>query len=172
MTQRHARLSLERLDGRILPSASPLGFVGPVAHSATASHSADQHALAGQGHGLYSYDAVQSGAGIEYRLDGLANLAGMGRVRVHGSVHSVGFVQSGQATGELTFSNAGGSVTVELVGPSQAGFSPLPGTFSYHVVAATGRYAGLTDSGTMSLALKTDPALPGTNPHGHFKMSI
>jgi hypothetical protein len=75
--------------------------------------------LSGHGHGSYSYDAVESGAGIEYRLGGTASLSGMGTVGVSGSVRSVGFIQKGRAEGELTFEGPHGSITVELTGPTR-----------------------------------------------------
>jgi hypothetical protein len=115
-------------------------------------------ALHGQGSGQYECNFFPD-AGVRYRLGGTADLAGLGHFEVSGSVRSVGFIRWGRAGGELTLSNACGSVRLSLLGPVQRGFSHLPGTFSYRVVGATGAYLGLHASGTLHLALS--PASSG-----------
>jgi hypothetical protein len=73
--------------------------------------------------------------------------------------------------GELTFSNAKGSVTIELVGPEQPGFSPLPGTFRYTVKKGTGACAHLTGSGSLSLKLSPTTG-QGVPSGGEFTLTI
>lgn len=158
---RRRRLQLEELGARVLPSANPLAPVhAPVGHAA--AHHMAQPPLDGKGQGTYTDNPVQNGAGITYTLTGTAKFDGLGNVTVAGTVHSVGFIQEGHASGELTFTNAQGSVTVKLEGPSQAGFSPLPKKFEYTVIGGTGQYQNLSGSGTLHLALTPTPGNPET----------
>jgi hypothetical protein len=161
VTPRRRPLQLEELSARVLPSANPLVAVhAHVAHHA-AKHEA-QPPLDGKGHGTYTDDPIQSGAGITYTLGGTAKFAGLGKVTVAGTVHAVGFIQEGNASGELTFTNANGSVTVELEGPQQPGFSALPQQFKYTVMSGTGQYQNLSASGTLQLVLKATDGNPQT----------
>jgi hypothetical protein len=98
-----------------------------------------------------------------YNLNGTANLAGVGAVHITGTIHSVGFVLTGQATGQITISNAQGSVTLALTGPVQAGFSPLPQVFSFKQVSHTGTFP-FPAQGMLGLALP--PQIPGLPPQG------
>jgi hypothetical protein len=91
--------------------------------------------------------------GASYRLTGAGRLAGAGPVSLTGSLQGVGFIVSGHATGELTLADAHGSLTLELRGPSQRGFSPLPDQFSFQVTAATGAYAHVPAGGTLTTHL-------------------
>jgi hypothetical protein len=129
---------------------------------------ADQDALHGHGRGEYRVffepgvfangHWVFPDTGTQYRLSGTVDLAGLGHFEVSGSVQSVAFNFPGNSGGELTFSNACGSLTLRLVGPEQAGGSNLPGTFHYRVTSATGAYRGLQASGELLLALKPGPS--------------
>ena len=170
-TPRRPALELEPLHARILPSATPLP--APSLPPAAVAPSAAIHLLDGHGHGAYTADRIISDAGPEYRLTGTANLAGIGRVQVTGSLHGVGFIAQGRAGGTLTFSNGKGSVTVQLTGPAQPGFSALPPRWDYKVVASTGALAHLSTSGTLQLVLQ---ALPNGNlqtpPHGTFTLTV
>jgi hypothetical protein len=172
MARLDTRLDLERLGSRILPSASPVAahsapvFLGPPVVQPNPP-------LSGHGHGSYFYDAVESGAGIEYRMSGTAALPGMGTVGVRGSVHSVGFIQKGHAGGELTFGGPHGSITLELTGPTQAGFSPLPTSFTVRVVAETGAYAGRHwHQGRLTLNVIPAPTAVGVPPRGVFTLAL
>jgi hypothetical protein len=113
-----------------------------------------------QGLGTYTH-GVESDAGVQYQFTGAGKFFGLHDAEISGSLYSVGFIARGHAGGELTFTNAKGSVTIELVGPEQPGFSPLPGTFHYTVKKGTGAYAHLTGSGSLSLKLSptTDQGL-------------
>jgi hypothetical protein len=161
------RLELEELCERIVPSGTPL--FGVTAQAEFAQVAQQQHALAGQGHGTYTSPFSIPDTGVQYDLQGVAHLAKLGDVTVTGSVHSLGFIVSGKASGTLTFTNANGSVTVELQGPVQPGFASLPHTFHYKVVSGTGAYQNLHDSGSLHLVLK--PAQAGAAA-GTFKLTI
>src|SRR5437016_2847964 len=148
---------LEPLGDRILPSAAV-----PTA----------PHPLAGRGEGAYAADAVQSGAGTAYRLDGAADLKGLGPATITGVVNAVGFIQQGHAGGTLTFATARGSVTVELAGPEQPAFAPLPHAFAYRVVGGGGAFARLADHGVLYLALGPAAGGAGQGPHGSFALAL
>jgi hypothetical protein len=160
---------LEELSSRVLPSVTVLPTLPAPAH-VEAAHMQHSHLLHGKGEGNYLGQQIIADAGQNYQLSGKANLAGLGSVVVTGSVHGVGFVAHGHAGGELKFSNAHGSVTIDLVGPLQAGFANLPHQFSFHTVASTGSYHGMHVSGTLQLILTPD--LHGVVPHGTFRLVI
>jgi hypothetical protein len=163
------RLEVEELGSRILPSTTPLSISAADGHVALVSTiNSTAAALTGHGSGHYSYDPVVSGAGREYRLHGTAYLAGLGEVSVSGNLRGVGFIAKGHATGELTFTNKYGSLTVDLEGPLQDAFSALPRHFSYKIVSGTGAYAGRTGEGSLTLVLT--PSASG--PHGTFSLTI
>jgi hypothetical protein len=166
MTGRRAALRIEELGSRTLPSTSTSAGLLPAGGVQTVTAPA-HGTLAGQGRGTYSVSFAVPDAGAPYNLTGTANLCGLGVVAVKGSVHSVGFALHGHAQGTLTFSNAGGTVTVSLDGPQQAGFAPLPQDFHYRVVGGTGDYRRVAGQGTLRLALNAaDPV------HGTFTLTV
>jgi hypothetical protein len=141
---------------------------------------AAHHALHGQGSGEYDVDTVPQVVYFanghlvfpdawQYSLRGMVDLAGVGHFEVSGSLHGPSVVELGQLPGgELTFSNACGSLTLRLVGPEQAGFPPLHERFHYRVTSATGAYSGLQASGELRLALKPEPLGMG----GTFTLTV
>jgi hypothetical protein len=174
MTIHRTQLKLEELGGRVLPSVTLP--TPPVAGALAATAQPVVSPLSGQGQGTYTNPAVPGALTVDglttYNLKGTANLAGMGQVTVTGTIHSVGFVITGQATGVITFSNSKGSVTVQLTGPLQAGFSALPTTFSYQVVAHTGAFAHLNAKGTLGLLVAPQTFNYIPQPQGSFALSI
>jgi hypothetical protein len=173
MTVRRARPQVEGLDARILPSVAPLPLPpGP------AVVVAQPHPLTGHGHGTYFGGLEIPDLGAQYHLSGSADLAGLGHVTVTGDVHGVGFVREGYAGGTLTFTNAKGSVTVELVGTvAQDSFAQPPHHFRYRVVGGTGAYRSVSDHGALYLALTQTPFPPGQSvlpgvAHGTFALTV
>jgi hypothetical protein len=125
----------------------------------------------GHGSGSYTTSAIFSSAPHGYQLTGIGTFLNLGTMEITGSVGTVGGFATGEARGELTFTNAKGSVTIQLIGPEQRGFSALPSTFEYSVKKATGAYAGLTGFG--SLTLKLGPASGhGLKLSGDFSLTI
>jgi hypothetical protein len=167
MTPRRTRMEVEQLGDRILPSAAALPLPLPPAVAPLTAHPPQHHPLAGHGQGQYTQLLVPADLGGVFDLKGSADLAGLGRVTVTGRVNSVGFIRDGHAEGTLTFTNARGSVTVQLQGPEQPGFSPLPEGFHYRVVGSTGAYKGLAAQGSLKLVLHGTVA-----PHGTFALTI
>jgi hypothetical protein len=117
-----------------------------------------------------SYTIVPSipDTGRPYDLSGSGYIHGLGQVTATGELDSIGFVHYGHATGKLTLQNANGTVTLQLVGPSQPGFAPLPNHFDYTMVSATGAYTGMHGSGTIDLQLQPNSSGPG----GTFTMDL
>jgi hypothetical protein len=142
---------VEELGQRVLPSA--VAAMPPEAAPVLAAPLPPQirHPLAGRGSGAFSTDLIPVDAGPLFHLHGSAKLAGLGSVLVYGTVGGVGFTQSGRAGGTLTFIGNGGSVTVQLLGPVQTAFSPLPHYFHYQITGGTGAFQHLADSGTLRL---------------------
>jgi len=162
------RLEIEELDQRILPSLSSL---------APALTAAPPHALAGHAAGTYVSGSHSVNAGETATLNGTATLARLGHVTVTGTITGPGNVRSGHAWGTLTFTNVHGRVTVFLQGPLQAGFSPLPKAFHYHVVSGTGAYRLVRDQGVLTILwhpIKVTPVHGSHFPliHGTFTISI
>jgi hypothetical protein len=169
MARNRAVLRVEELDGRTVPSAVPLA---PLTTTAAVSTSV-QHPLAGNAQGSYTTGRGIPGVGQTYRLTGTGTFAGLGKGKVRGSVHTPGFIAQGQAGGTLTFSNAKGSVTVQLQSMSQPGFSSLPQWFHYQVAGGTGAYKHLTDQGTLRLDVTAAPTARSLGSHaGTFILRI
>jgi hypothetical protein len=159
------RLHVEGLESRLAPSATPLA--APALSFALVGSPAGQHAdaLAGTLHGQYTGGATGVDAGSHYTLFGAGSLGRLGWVHAAGDLQALGLVVSGHAGGTLTLSNGRGKVTLELEGPAQPGFAPLPEQFRFTVQQATGAYKGLRATGTITLQLR--PALaPNTLPGG------
>jgi hypothetical protein len=174
VARRQLALDLEELGPRTLPSITPLvpiadPLVGLPAQQATLIHLRSDHA-----HGGYWTDPIQSGAGAEYHLRGAGHLAGLGDVHVQGTIDGVGFIQHGQAHGQLTFSNVWGSVTIEVTGPAQPAFTTPEGQFTYHVINRTGAgtRAHLPDRGTLDLSVTPAPTAYGMAARGTFQLAL
>ena len=129
-------------------------------HSHHPTHHSQSHhhhpAIPGAAHPQSKHPEVQSGIYVCDLQDGSTStgfhfvgtnwVAGLGRVDVLATVVGVGF-DAGTASGQATFSNAFGSVTVNLNGPIQAALSVIPGQFQYQVVSSTGAFNAFKDRG-------------------------
>jgi hypothetical protein len=103
--------------------------------------------------GTYHEQLPNPDIGKSYAFTGSGQVGPLGHSSLTGSVHTLGFIASGHARGILVLSNAHGSVTLDLTGPSQPGFAPIPHAFSYTISDASGRYKGDTGSGEVDLVL-------------------
>jgi hypothetical protein len=150
---------LEALGERVLPAVVPIFSVPPQ----------PQYELSGQAQGGYASKLVIDG-GASYDLTGTGRFLGLDAVKVSGWVRGTGMIAQGHASGELTLTNGKGSVTLDLTGPQQPGFSALPESFDFTVAAGTGAYARLAASGgTLSLLVASLP-VPGTG--GSFALTV
>jgi hypothetical protein len=148
---------LEEMSERIVPAALTAAIPESVA------------ALAGHGQGTFTTQPFISIAGPQYQLSGSAHLNGLGHFALDGSMSGVGGIVQGHAHGTLTFSNAEGSITVDLEGPDQNGFAPLPELFSEQIVQGTGAYADLSGQEMVKLNLKPAAGI-SDGLHGAFRL--
>lgn len=160
-------LNVEEMETRTVPTVLgtlPLGMGAPVLPLAQQSPThATQH-IFGTIQGNYAVlDPIGVDAGIGAGFWGSGRLDFLGSVQLTGSLHGTGDIARGQANGEITLTNARGSVTLELVGSEQGMFAPLPQEFHFSVVSATGAYQGLQMTGSVDLA---------QHPDGSFKMTF
>jgi hypothetical protein len=65
------------------------------------------------------------------------------------------------ATGSMTIAAPRGTLNLNLTGPVQKGFSPLPSTFTYNITGGTRAYQMATGSGTIAVTL--NPSAVSTN---------
>src|SRR5262249_528361 len=144
MTHRNARLTVEALGERVVPSAAR-----PVAPESLPPVKIVQitHPLTGRGTGDYHSKRTNPATGTTHTPAGTRHLQGMGDVKVAGTIHGPGFINSQTFTGTLTFWNAKGRVTVELTSFRPVSLAGLPVWYRYHVVQATGAYKGMKDTG-------------------------
>jgi hypothetical protein len=157
------RPQLEQLGDRVLPSATPIQPGGPIAPP--------PYKLLGHADGSFSAQPSIPDTGNKFDLSGQGRFLGLDMITVSGWVRTTGFVgNDGHATGSVTLSSAKGSVTLELTGPVQPGFSALPEQFSYVVTGGTGAYARVAGQGTLSLMLAASPVAGPV--HGSFALVV
>jgi hypothetical protein len=165
-------IRLEVLDARDVPSVTPI-VPAPV-HSAAAISSSEAQplrlvprAFAGWMAGEFAVRPVAADQGERIDFTGQGRLAHTGLVTVTGHLDGVGLIVHGQANGTITVSNRFGSVTFELAGPRQSGFSPLPTRLHYQIVGGTGRYTHAKGEGMLFIDLQFQPAAAvNVPPHG------
>jgi hypothetical protein len=173
MSRDRARLALEELGERTLPSVSfgvpRKGFIPPAVVS---TDSQPNHSLQGIARGNYLGSLLMVDAGIHDKLTGTADLGKLGSFNLTGWLQGLGNIAHGRASGQLVLSNAQGSITLTLTGPVQPGFSPLPSVFNYQVTAGTGAYSHLDRSGRVHLSLIPAPIAFGLPPQGRFTFTF
>jgi hypothetical protein len=170
MTRRKARLSVEALGERVVPSAAKP--VEPVSLPPVSIVKAT-HPLTGRGTGDYHSKRVNPDTGTTHTLAGTAHLQGMGDVKVAGTIHGPGFINSQTFTGTLTFRNAKGRVTVAVTSFRPAGPAGLPVWYRYQVVQATGTYKGMKDTGSLRVDVTLFPSFAaGPDQAGTFRVTI
>jgi hypothetical protein len=171
MARRRVVLRVEELDGRVVPSVNPVAVPlvnpgGPIV--------VPQHALAGTAKGTYTTGAVVPDVGQTYQLDGTGTFAALGKVKIHGSVHTPGFILNGHTGGTLKFSGVKGSVVVQLQALTQTGSSSSL-WFHYQVVHGDGIFKHVTDQGTLRLDLTAPVSAHARHfgdVHGTFTLRI
>ena len=90
-------------------------------------------------------------AGVTNSFQGHGNLPLLGQVQFQGTLQGPGNIAFGQANGEITLSNSLGSLTLELIGPIQKSFAPLPQDFQFSVISGTGAFTSIQMIGTIHL---------------------
>jgi hypothetical protein len=133
--------------------------------SSTAGNTID---LKGEVQGTYTVRRPNPDTGSTYELSGQGRVQPLGGSEVNGSFQTPGNITNGHAEGTLTLTGAQGGVTLQLVGPTQAAFAPPPAQFTFTITGGTGKFQGVTGSGTAALALRAAPPAAGgaTQPAG------
>ena len=169
MSRKPVPLSLEPLDGRVLPSSTMPVVGGPL----PPVYIHPTHPLAGRATGDYLSKRGNPDTGVTDTVHGTGHVFGMGDVTVTGTIHGPGFINSTTFTGTMTFKNAHGGVKVELTSFRPAGPAGLPVWYRYHVVKATGDYAGMHDNGSLRLDVTPHPSTGnGMDRTGTFRVTI
>jgi hypothetical protein len=146
---------LEECEPRRLLSAGivsrPVGLM-----AASAPH---QKVLALNGTFRGSYQSGQSipDVGTTFDFTGSGHVHGVGKGFVTGHIGTLGFIAEGHSQGTLFLSGVRGTITLQLTGPQQSGFSRLPDHFTFTVVGGTGKYRHVADSGVASLVVLPGP---------------
>jgi hypothetical protein len=148
---RSYRPQVEVLEGRALPSAQVITApAGPIILVIT-NQPRHTLSLSGTVSGLWSQSPGVPDVGAEQVLAGGGVVAPLGAVQANGGLLLPGFILAGEAQGRVLLKNAHGSVTVQLAGPPQPGFSAAPTGLAYTILRGTGRYAGARGGGTATL---------------------
>ena len=109
-------------------------------------------------------------------LSGTAELAGLGRVTVEGNLRGVGNLTEGQANGIIKLTKIGdprSTITLELRGPVQAGFSPLPTKWTATVIEKSGAFAKIQGTTELTLAVTLDVNNPSRGTfHGRIQPGV
>ena len=179
MSSNRATLELSELGSRILPSAlgphppapgggAIIGPLPPVPGGVVVVHHA--HPLHGTGTAAYLGNAIAVDAGTSFTMSGTADLGAMGLFHVQGSLHGVGMIADGRATGQLVLSNAHGTITLALHGRVQPGFAAIPGELVYSVSGGTGDFQHLAGYGVLGAKMTPAPIAPGQPPAGSIDL--
>ena len=156
MARRNGTPQVELLEGR-------LALSGGGAAALAVPH---RVALNGQVGGTFLLAPTIPDTGDSQAITAAGSVAPLGKVNASGLLTTPGFIARGRATGSITLSNTNGSVTIQLTGPIQKGFSVLPRNFSFKIVSATGEYADATDRGRASITeVEADGVSPTSGPH-------
>jgi hypothetical protein len=169
------RLQLEQLDSRILPSSlvfrefplSPVTAQASLPEAGTPTgyriYPGTPLAVVGTAGGTYTRAISNPDTGSTYSLTGSAHLDWFGTVQATATIHTLGNVAYGHASGQIFITSSTGSITLGLTGPRQAGFSDLPHGFVYTVTHATGSMAHAGGQGTLTIS---------TNAKGGFSIQF
>jgi hypothetical protein len=148
---------MEALDDRELPSVMAPGPVTTPARLASHGHLL---LLSGTVRGNWTAQPSIPDTGTTQSLAGRGRVQPLGKVHAQGTLQTPGFILTGRTTGVFTLKAVGGSVTVDLVGPPQPGFSDPPSMFNFTIVGSTGRFRGATGSGTATFHEAKPPTCP------------
>jgi hypothetical protein len=162
---RSVRPSLESMESKQLLSGAGVAMVGTIP-------SAPVIMLGGTIHGTFHKPVGIPDVGAQYNLAGSGKLAHFGPATVTGTLREVGFIAQGHSTGTLTLSNAKGSITLSLTGPTQGGFSRLPTTYGFVMSRGTGAYAHDVDTGQLTLHLGGPGGASTPGLSGRFSITL
>jgi len=125
----------------------------------------------GQGDGTYTVASqpVVGVSGPVLNLTGTVSLRNLGNFNATTVLRGAGSDNFAYARGRITLQNDSGTVVLKLTGPPQRAGAPLPATFTYTVVQATGGYRGATADGTLQVSFSGNTG--GTSGSYRFQFS-
>jgi hypothetical protein len=98
------------------------------------------------------------GPGPLWHLNGKGHFQDVGHhVTLTGTLQGATAITQDHARGTLTLSRGDSTLVLDLQGPAQASFSPLPHSWTYTVTSATGKFQDVQSQGTLELVLKPKP---------------
>ena len=160
------RPHVEEMESRLVPSGAPLSHPG-LGAALVADGATLAPALGGTVTGTYAA-AAHPDRGTTYDLNGSGTLNLLGQVTAQGTLQSLGFIAAGHAGGTVTVKAGKDTITLQLTGPNQKGFAPLPKHFRYKVTGASGQFASLMGQhGTADLTLT-----PPSGATGSFTLTL
>jgi hypothetical protein len=112
-------------------------------------------ALGGSVRGAYLVTNPIPDTGSTYRFGVAGKLNPVGQTGDSGQIQTPGFIANGHAEGTMTISAPRGNIKLQLTGPSQPGFSALPGTVDYTITGGTKSYRTAQGSGTIAVTLNS-----------------
>jgi hypothetical protein len=121
------------------------------------------------GQGRYTLAANRTTGVKTYTLQGSADFGPDGFFAIGGSIHTVGNVASGKASGRITISDKRGTLVLSVTGPTQSRNAGLPSSLTYIVVSGTGFFAKYVGQGAVQLSA---PLFMGYFNQGHFSISV
>jgi hypothetical protein len=171
MMTRRTKLGVEELGARVLPSATVMPTAAAATQLArvttTTSIATTIASPSWAGQGRYTTTRASTGV-VTYQVQGSADYGRQGFFAIKGTIQTVGN-KAGQAKGRITLSDRRGTLTLNLVGPTQPARSGMPTRFTYKVVSGTGFFARYGGQGAIQLATAM---WSGFTDKGHIDMSL
>jgi hypothetical protein len=174
------RPQLEALEPVVALSGLAGAHAGAIAASevrAIAPAQAGGIVLLGTIRGGYFVNTRIPDVGSTYRIGAAGRLSPVGQTGDTAVIQTTGFIATGMATGSMSVAAPRGTLKLNLTGPVQKGFSPLPSSFTYTITGGTRVYRTATGSGTIAVSLNSSAFStnfglvtlafkPGTTPAG------
>jgi len=148
-----ARLDVEALEGRAVLTTGGVSMLAtPVGTSLL--QGLNYLYVQGNGHGTILQARANPDTGTTDVLLGSGKFQGLGPELITGKLQGTGFIARGNLGGEITLSDARGSVTLKLDGPSASVQTPpRSGLYHFSVEKGTGGHAHDVGSGTVKVTL-------------------
>jgi hypothetical protein len=153
------RPQIEALESWVPLSGAAAALPGGAVAAARApivAHQGTALALSGTVQGGYVVSGIIPDIGKTYQFGVAGRISPLGQTGDSGQIHTTGFIAMGSATGTMTISAPRGALKLQLNGPPQAGFAPLPSTMTYTITGGNGAYKKTTGTGTIAIMLTSN----------------
>jgi hypothetical protein len=157
---------LELLDGRLPPSSVPVA--PPILRSLPGWEQyfgSNWLPLSGSVGGTWSSQLTNPDAGQSQQLTGQGTVNPLGNVQATGHLNQPGNVANGHTTGEFTFTDAKGSVTIRVVSANASAIvSGVANKFYYSIEHGTGAFTRAWGGGIAYLTEKPQEVVSPPDP--------